>query len=108
MGLNPRENPVSDINDFYEVHTVLANRIDEWERQITDKAMQVGYSEGIQKGIEQGVVQGEQKVISRLLTKQFGELPGWAVEKLQSAASQELEKYEDNFLDAKTLKQVFV
>ena len=51
---------------------MLANRIDEWERQITDKAMQVGRSEGIEQGIEQGVVQGEQKAISRLLTKKFG------------------------------------
>lgn len=83
---------------------MLANRIDEWERQITDKAMQVGRSEGI----EQGVVQGEQKVISRLLTKKFGELPDWTVEKLQPATSQELEKYEDNFLDAETLEQVFL
>ncbi|WP_028302375.1 DUF4351 domain-containing protein [Oceanospirillum beijerinckii] len=87
-------------DDFDEVHTVFANRIDEWERQITDKTMQVGRSEGI--------VQGEQMLISRLLTKKFGELPDWAVEKLQSASPQELEKYEDNFLDAETLEQVFV
>jgi len=35
-------------------------------------------------------------------------LPDWAVEKLQSATPQEFEKYEDNFLDAETLEQVFV
>lgn len=91
MGFESNENPASDINDFYEVHTVLANRIEEWERQITDKAMHVG----------------EYKVIHRLLTKKFGELPNWAVEKLQSASSQELQKYEDRFLDAETLEQVF-
>ena len=70
---------------------MLANRIDEWERQIADKAMH----------------EGEYKVIHRLLTKKFGELPNWAIEKLQSASSQELHKYEDHFLDAKTLEQVF-
>ena len=103
LGLNPRENPVSDINDFYEVHTVLANRIDEWERQITDKAMQVGRSEGI----EQGVVQGEQKLISRQLTKRFGALPAWANEKLLSASPEQLDIYGDRLLDAETLEQVF-
>ena len=108
LGLNPRENPISDINDFYEVHTVLANRIDEWERQITDKAMQVGRSEGIEQGIEQGVVQGEQKLISRQLTKKFGSLPVWVNDKLLSASPEQLDIYGDRLLDAETLEQVFV
>ncbi|MBB1489648.1 DUF4351 domain-containing protein [Oceanospirillum sediminis] len=91
MGLNPRENSVSDINDFYVVHTVLANRIDEWERQIADKAMH----------------EGEQKLISRQLTKKFGALPAWANEKLLSASSEQLDIYGDKLLDAETLEQVF-
>jgi len=87
---------------------VLANRIDEWERQITDKAMQAGRSEGIEQGIEQGVVQGEQKLISRQLTKKFGSLPVWVNEKLLSASPEQLDIYGDRLLDAETLEQVFV
>ena len=83
---------------------MLANRIDEWERQITDKAMQVGRSEGI----EQGVVQGEQKLISRQLTKKFGSLPVWVNDKLLSASPEQLDIYGDRLLDAETLEQVFV
>ena len=86
------------------MHTVLANRIDEWERQITDKAMQAGESKGIQKG----VVQGEQKLISRQLTKKFGSLPVWVNEKLLLASPEQLDIYGDRLLDAETLEQVFV
>ncbi|CAK0769791.1 transposase [Gammaproteobacteria bacterium] len=60
-----------------------------------------------QRGELRGVRKGEGLVVERLLRRRFGPLPGWAVERLAGAASEELEQCADRLLDAPDLEAVF-
>ena len=62
---------------------------------------------GIKKGLQQGLQQGEVRVLRRLLTRRFGELPAWTEAKLQEAVPEQLEDWSERVLDAGTLEEVF-
>ncbi|WP_446009920.1 DUF4351 domain-containing protein [Candidatus Electrothrix sp.] len=59
------------------------------------------------QGVQKGVAQGELRLLFRLLHKRFGDLPGWAEEKLQGAPSGMLETWSERILTASTLEEVF-
>ena len=80
-----------DMNDFYEVHAVLANRVEEWN----------------QAHFERGVDQGVSNTLQHLLHRKFGDLPNWAQQKLDSADAKQLEQWLDNILFADSLEKVF-
>lgn len=80
-----------DINDFYEVHAVLANRVEEWDKAHYDR----------------GWLKAEQQTLLRLLGRKFGELPGWVQGKVDTATGEQLEQWLDNILFAEKLDDVF-
>ncbi|MFT3799985.1 MAG: DUF4351 domain-containing protein [Burkholderiaceae bacterium] len=51
--------------------------------------------------------EGELAVLSRLLERRFGPLDPAVTERLQKASSAELERWADNFVDARSLDEVF-
>ena len=59
------------------------------------------------EGLAEGREQGERRVLQRQLTRRFGELPGWAAERLETASAEELEDWADKILVAGTLGEVF-
>ena len=56
---------------------------------------------------QEGRQEGESKFLQRLLTKRFGPLPKWVIERLQQAGIEQLELWGDRVLDARTLANVF-
>ncbi|MCI5130908.1 MAG: DUF4351 domain-containing protein, partial [Candidatus Electrothrix sp. EH2] len=46
-------------------------------------------------------------LLLRLLRRRFGELPGWAEERLRQASSGMLETWSERVLTASTLEEVF-
>lgn len=70
-----------------------------------------GREQGILQGMQQGMLIGEQKgeltVLQRQLTRRFGSLDAATSERLRNASSDELEHWADNFVDARTLDEVF-
>jgi hypothetical protein len=48
-----------------------------------------------------------QRILHRLLTKRFGDLPEWASQKLASSDAQQLEEWADEILVAKSLDELF-
>lgn len=56
---------------------------------------------------EQEREEGERQILQRLLARRFGELPAWAVERLQQASRGELERLADAVLGAPSLEEVF-
>lgn len=61
------------------------------------------FDEGLRKGRQEGEV----LFFLRLLRRRFGELPGWAEEKLRRASSGMLETWSERVLTASTLEEVF-
>lgn len=59
------------------------------------------------EGRQEGQLDGERRVLERLLTRRFGELPGWATERLASATGEQLEAWADEILVADSLDEVF-
>ena len=52
-------------------------------------------------------VEGESRLLRKQLERRFGVLPTWAIDKLNSAAEQDLESWGEAFLTAPTLDAVF-
>lgn len=58
-------------------------------------------------GIKRGIQQGEVSLLQRMLTRRFGPLPDWAVQRLQEAVPAQLEEWGERLLDADSLEAVF-
>lgn len=83
LKMQPEEIPIR--LTLEEIETMLAERIDEWNRQLEKQGIEKGMEKGMEKGIQQGIQQGRQeglqrgeaKALLRLLEKKFGGLdPG--------------------------------
>ncbi|WP_370551962.1 DUF4351 domain-containing protein [Haliea sp. E1-2-M8] len=55
----------------------------------------------------QGLEQGERRVLQRQLTRRFGELPAWVLQKLEHASAETLETWTDDVLTASSLEELF-
>ena len=77
------------------------------ERMGEERGRQQGILEGKQQGIQQGRKQGEVKLLERLMSRQYGPLPGWVEERLAQATLEDLERWADRVLDAASLDEVF-
>jgi len=83
----------------------------EWARINWNLSIGAARREGLKEGREQGLEQGrehdERCVLQRQLTRRFGELPGWAAERLETASAEQLEAWADEILVAGSLGEVF-
>ncbi len=61
----------------------------------------------MEKGVAQGVAQGSLSILLKQLNHRFGELDQAALEKLREASPEQLERWAENVLDARTLEEVF-
>lgn len=58
----------ANIIELDEVHTMLAQRVQEWERQWRERS----FAAGVEKGREEGFLQGERQTYIRLTRQRFG------------------------------------
>ncbi len=77
-------------------------------REWIESGLEQGRQLGRQQGLEQGIDQGQASLLSMLLSKRFGPLPPETEKKLQSAHSDQLERWALRLIDAATLDEVFV
>jgi hypothetical protein len=65
----------------------------------------------MEQKLHQGIQQGESatscRLLCRLLSKRFGDLPQWAQERVKSAPTAQVEAWFDRAVDAATLDEVF-
>ena len=74
---------------------------------IIQRAITQGLEEGLQKGRQEGRQEGEAAVLLRQLVRRFGPLGAATIEQVQQASSAQLEQWADNFVDARSLSEVF-
>jgi predicted transposase YdaD len=79
------------------------------ERALRDEVSFINDAErrGRQEGRQEGRREEAQRILHRLLTKRFGDLPEWASQKLASSDAQQLEEWADEILVAKSLDELF-
>jgi len=63
--------------------------------------------QGIAKGKSEGRAEGEAKVLLKLLTLKFGPLPDGVARRVQAASVEELDRWTERVLSAKSLAEVF-
>ena len=80
------ELPLEQMESLNEIHSMLSNRIEEWQKQW----FRQGQTEGREEGREKGRHLGETQLLVRLLQKRFGDLPTSALERISNAPEQEL------------------
>ncbi len=90
-----------------ELERKLDRKIEELEEE-----RQMQYVTGIerratQRGVKEGIQQGAARILQRLLQRTHGDLPNSVEQKLKKASSDELERWADRVLTAKTLDEVF-
>ena len=66
-----------------------------------------GREEGIQLGEERGRQEGQLKTLTRLLIRRFGSLDETTETRLRGASQDELDRWTDSILTARTLDEVF-
>ena len=96
-----RGNHPPEVNELSEVQTMLAERM----TQLTEEWKQEGWQEGRQEGRQEG----ESKLLERQIIRRFGfnAMSEPFRQKLATASIEELEQWGENFVDAKTLEEVF-
>jgi predicted transposase/invertase (TIGR01784 family) len=85
----------------------LKKYFDQGRREGRQEGRQEGRREGRQEGRQEGRLEGEFRLLFRQLRRRFGELPGWAEERLRQASSGMLETWSERVLTASTLEEVF-
>lgn len=66
-----------------------------------------GIAQGIEQGVAQGFAQGEQRLLARLLARKFGPLDDATENRLRNASTDEINRWTDQILIARTLDEVF-
>jgi hypothetical protein len=82
-----------------DIETMLAERIDEWNRQLEER--------GVQKGRQEGRQEGEAKALLRLLEKKLGHLDQEARDRISKADADLLLEWIDRAVTATSLSDVF-
>ncbi len=94
--LIPQE-PLPELIDLEEVEAMLAERVTEWTQKWK------------MEGEAKGRMEGRNAILSRLLSKRFGQniFDIRMQERLRNATPEELDRWAERILDAKTLEEVF-
>jgi len=90
-----------------EGNNIMATVVDYLTEQHKGVWLQAGIERGIERGIEQGVVQGECRVLVKLLTHRFGNIPDRYLQKIHAADSETLLEWSERVLEAATLESIF-
>ena len=117
--LAQRGEKVAKIRTFQEAKNMLLERAERWPKQWMAeglaKGLEKGREEGLAKGREEGREQGREQglrlgkaaLLKDLTNQRFGELPQWAVERLDRADVDTLDRWSRRLLAAKHLESVF-
>jgi hypothetical protein len=134
-GMAPFGPDVRVPEELLEVRNMLATRVEEWKQQWKQEGLREGLQEGLQEGLreglskglreglregeergrQQGEERGEQRgrrqgiadLLLRQLERRFGMLPGWAIDRVQTADTVTLMEWSLLVLDAETIEAVF-
>ena len=106
------DGPIYQVRELQEMCTVLTDRFAAWEAQFKASGMRKGIRKGIRKGkrqgLREGVRLGKVELLLEQLRKRFGnELPRHVNERVQQASVEQLSRWGEKLLDARSVAQVF-
>ncbi len=90
-----------------EIQEIETEQGMQYVTSIERRALKRGVEQGIQQGIQQGVQQGEARLLRRQLIRRHGDLPALVEQRLETASTEEIERWADRVLTAQTLDDIF-
>lgn len=89
----------------------LLQRAEKWTQQWMAEGKKEGKKEGMAEGKKEGKKEGRRlgkaETLKNLLQRRFGDLPDWAVDRIDRADVDTLERWSYRILDAAGLEGVF-
>ncbi len=82
---------------------MLEERVARWPKQWLEE----GRQKGLEQGLEQGLRKGKVELLKDQASYRFGELPEWAVERLDRADVDTLGRWSSRLLEATRLEGIF-
>ena len=98
---------IEQMHSLQEMHSMLAERVKQWQREYQEKGLREGLREGLEQGLEQGLRRGQELLLLRQIQRRFGEVGPETRQRIEQATSAELEQWADNVLDARNLEELF-
>lgn len=103
------QNPA--IGEAFDMLNYISQDPEERRRHLSRKMAMMDMRSALktaeQRGKEEGKAEGEALVLQRQLTKRFGSLPDWVVDKLNLASTDQLECWSEKILDASSFEAFF-
>jgi hypothetical protein len=95
------------LEQIIEEEEKMLSQVDQTRLPSYRIGMEQGILQGMQQGVHQGMQQEALHMLQRQLTRRFGPLGEATLDRLKSADLNQLERWADNILEAKTLDEVF-
>jgi predicted transposase YdaD len=105
--LELREEEIPRFENLEEVRMSLLQRAEKWTQQWKAEGMAEGEAKGLAKGEAKGRRLGMAKTLKNQAECRFGDLPDWAVDRIDRADVDTLERWSYRVLDATVLEGIF-
>lgn len=102
---------LDQLNSLVEDNAMLAENLENLVKKERLVARQEGHFEGRQEGRQEGRLEGrlegEKRVLRKLISLKFGDLPDWAEQRLEQGTPEQLEQWSATILVANSLDELF-
>ena len=89
------------------VRGALPPEAEEDAMTLAEQLFAEGREEGLSQGLSQGLLQGQRRQLARLLKVRFGEVPAWAVERVEGGAAEDLVRWGERLFCAEGVAEIF-
>jgi Domain of unknown function (DUF4351) len=90
-----------------KLNSFISDLEEEQKMEYVSSIERVRSALNLQKGLEEGAQATAFNLLSRLLTRRFGNLPAAILDHIKSATQAQLEAWFDSAIDAKSIDEVF-
>ncbi|MCD2448841.1 hypothetical protein GO003_000295 [Methylicorpusculum oleiharenae] len=97
---------IPEYQELTEVNAMLAERLTDWTLQWKKEGEEIGEKRGQKIGEERGQKKEALRLLIKLTSLKYGELPDWALQKMEQADIQQLEIWSERILTAESLESL--
>ena len=101
------EEEIPRVRNLEEVRMSLLQRAERWTQEWKAEGRAEGMAEGMAEGEAKGRRLGMAETLKNLAQRRFGDLPDWALDRIDRADVDTLERWTYRILDATALDDVF-
>ena len=105
--LDLTDEEVPPMRNLREIKMSLLQRAEKWTREWKAEGLAEGLARGRAEGEVKGQRLGKATTLKNLASRRFGDLPGWAEERIDRADIEALDRWSYRILDATCVEDIF-